>query len=66
MVNFLNADQKDIRFFIEDKSSIYYSGYEGKDLSFAKVFDISRMPTCTYAAKMTVGGKTFYHYFVTD
>jgi hypothetical protein len=62
-VNFLNQDQKDVEFSIENALGVYYQGLEGDKTNFSKKYDISNLWLGYYYAKLKVGGKTYYHYF---
>lgn len=64
MVNYLNIDTEDIKFYIESsKNDKLYKSEEGSDISFQKKLDISKMKPGDYYATLEVGKKSYSYYF---
>ena len=64
-VNYLNIKSEDIKFTIEGGNSVLYESADGKNVSYQKMLDISKMLPGDYHATVEAGDKTYgYSFYV--
>ncbi len=65
LVNYFNADAKDITFSIENEYGLLYENAEGNGLTFQKSLNISKMMPGRYYATVDVGDRSYsYDFYV--